>query len=305
MRFRACIGLLLSASSCATSTPSPEEPRGYEPRLANLQRAAALPWTDEGRCAVQEAVQPWAVVAERCFHALDHDRVEFHDTAGRCAVASAGAAVVGLGVCVLAAPEIVVGAVVVTGVVVVGVALKEALEAYELRRGRPQAIRKPRIRPETQSNPSKQRQEEKRPKPEPKGPDWPPLWPPGTAEQGRPECRPVPVKHLGGNALHDRCADRVPNNRFPGWDILVNGKSFDALQMTTRTLWEVKSGNVESYKPYVLQIEIEKQVKEAKRERALADACGYDFIIGVRSAAHKQLLESKDFSLKIIVMDWC
>ena len=136
MRFRACIALLLYVSACATSAPSPQEPAARDPRLANLQRAAALPWTDGGRCVVQEASQPWPVLAERCYHALDHERVEFHDTTGRCAVASAGAAAMGLGVCVLAAPEILVGAVVVTGIVVVGFAIKEALE--EERRSRPQ-----------------------------------------------------------------------------------------------------------------------------------------------------------------------
>jgi hypothetical protein len=70
------------------------------------------------------------VLAERCFYALHHDRIAFHDTTGRCAVASAGAAAVGLGVCVLAAPEVVVGAVIVAGVVVVGFAIKEALDTY-------------------------------------------------------------------------------------------------------------------------------------------------------------------------------
>ncbi len=119
MRPRACIALLLYVSACATSAPSPGEPAARDPRLANLQQAATLPWTDGGRCAVQEASEPWPVLAERCFHALDHDRIEFHDTTGRCAVASAGAAAVGLGVCVLAAPELVVGAVIVAGVVVV------------------------------------------------------------------------------------------------------------------------------------------------------------------------------------------
>ena len=132
MRFRACIALLLFLSACATSAPSPREPAARDPRLANLQRAAKLPWTDGGRCAVQEASEPWPVLVERCFHALDHDRIEFHDPTGRCAVASAGAAAVGVGFCVLAAPEIVVGAVIVVGVVVVGFVIKEALDAYEL-----------------------------------------------------------------------------------------------------------------------------------------------------------------------------
>ena len=98
MRLRACIALLLFVSACATTPPSPREPAARDPRLANLQRAATLPWTDGGRCAAQEASEPWPVLAERCFHALDHDRIEFHDNTGRCAVASAGTAAVGLGV---------------------------------------------------------------------------------------------------------------------------------------------------------------------------------------------------------------
>jgi hypothetical protein len=92
MRFRACIALLLFVSACATSAPSPGEPAARDPRLAHLQRAATLPWTDEGRCVVQAASLPWPVLVERCFHALDQDRMEFHDPTGRCAVASAGAA---------------------------------------------------------------------------------------------------------------------------------------------------------------------------------------------------------------------
>jgi hypothetical protein len=141
MRFRACIALLLYVSACATSAPSHRESAARDPRLANLQRAATLPWTDGGRCAVREASEPWPVLTERCFHVLDHDRIEFHDSTGRCAVASAGTAAVGLGVCVLAAPEFIVGAVVVAGVVVVGFAIKEALDAYELKGVDPEEVR--------------------------------------------------------------------------------------------------------------------------------------------------------------------
>jgi len=65
--------------------------------VANLRRAATLPWTDGGRCVVQEASQPWPVLAERCYQVLDHERVRFNDRTGRCAVASAGAAAVGVG----------------------------------------------------------------------------------------------------------------------------------------------------------------------------------------------------------------
>ena len=56
------------------------------------------------------------MLVEQCFQALDHDRLEFHDPTGRCAVASAGAAV-GVGLCVLAAPELIAGTVIIAGVV--------------------------------------------------------------------------------------------------------------------------------------------------------------------------------------------
>ena len=84
MRLRACISLLLYVSACATVEPGPDAPMDREPRYANLHRAAALPWTDGGQCVVREASQPWPALAERCYHALDHDRVEFHDLTGRC-----------------------------------------------------------------------------------------------------------------------------------------------------------------------------------------------------------------------------
>jgi hypothetical protein len=110
---------------------------------------------------------------------------------------------------------------------------------------------------------------------------------------------------LGGNDLHDTCADRVPQNDFSGWDVLVNGKHFDALQITTRTLWEVKTTAIEKYKPFVRRIELDKQVEEARRERELAAACGYDFVIGVRSEVHKKLLEGRLPGFNIVLMTWC
>jgi hypothetical protein len=308
MRLRACIALLLYVSACATSAPSPEEPVDWDPRLANLQRAAALPWTDGGRCVVQEASQPWPVLAERCFYALDHDRVEFHDLTGRCAVASAGAAAVGLGVCVLAAPEIIVGAVIVAGVVV-GFAIKEALDTYAEKRGLPQVRPAPETRPVPETKPAPPKPSPKRrPKPEPKGPDFPPVEPPETSERERNRCEPVPVPyHLGGNKLHNKCADRIPNNSFPGGDVFVNGKNFDALQLATRTLWEVKTDNFDTYTDDLQGIVVESQVEKLRHERALALACRFNFRVGVRSPAHKVALELADPELKglIEVMEWC
>jgi hypothetical protein len=248
------------------------------------------------------------VLAERCFHALDHDRIEFHDTTGRCAVASAGAAAVGVGLCVLAAPEIVVGTVIVAGVVVVGFVIKEALDAYELKWADSEDARPaPETRPVPETAPAPRKPSpKKRPKPEPEGPDFPPLEPPETSERDRSRCEPFPVPyHRGGNPLHDKCADRIPNSSFPSGDVFVNGKNFDALQLATRTLWEVKTDNFDTYPPELREFVLEDQVPKLQHERALALACGFAFKVGVRSAAHKAALLELDGTLDIVVMDCC
>jgi len=303
MRLQACIALLLFVSACATSAPSPRDPAAQDPRLANLQRAATLPWTDGGRCAVREASEPWPVLAERCFHALDHDRIEFHDTTGRCAVASAGAAALGVGVCVLAAPELVVGAVLVAGVVVVGFAIKESLDAYELSRGRSEARPTPETRPVPETAPTPPRPSpKKRPKPEPKGPDFPPVGPTEVTEQERRRrCEPVPVPHKGKDDAHDQCADQFPPNRYPGMDVLVGGVSFDALQVGVRVLWEIKTHQFETYAEFIQDKEIEKEMKQLNKQRKAAAACGYGFVIGVSTQAHKDALLDRDRSLDIVV----
>ncbi|RKH50189.1 hypothetical protein D7Y23_14360 [Corallococcus sp. AB050B] len=304
MRIRACIALLLLLSACAAPTPGLKRSTAQNRRIANLHRAAALPWRDQGRCAVHEASQPWPVLAERCFRALDHDRIRFHDPTGRCTVASADAAALGLGVCVLAAPEFVVGAVIVVGVVMVGVAIAEALDAYALKGMYPEETR-----PTSETEPIAQESSpDGAPNPDgaSSGRDWFPPVPPGLEPRDRPpECTPRRIPPKGGHPLHNKCADNIPANAFRGANVLVNGKAFDALQPATRTLWEVKTNDIETYNPFIRQTELDKQVGEAQRERALAAACGYDFVIGVRSEAHKALLELADFTLKVVVMEWC
>jgi hypothetical protein len=113
--------------------------------------------------------------------------------------------------------------------------------------------------------------------------------------------------HFGGNKLHDTCADRIPNNSFPGGDVFVNGKNFDALQLATHTLWEVKTDNFDTYPRDLRGFVIRDQVPKLLIERDLARACGFDFRVGVRSAAHKAALESVEPELEglIVIMDWC
>jgi hypothetical protein len=303
VRLRVYTALLLLLSACAATAPGPKETVARNPRLANLRRAAALPWKDKGRCVVQEAFNPWSVMVERCFHALDREKVLFKDPTGKCAVASAGAAAVGIGICVLAAPEIVVGAVVITGTVVVAIAIKEALDAYEFRGVRPENEGSV-LQTETSPPVSLSK---RRPKPEPSGQNWPPTQPPLPERERSPKCTPQRVRHLGGDGLHNTCADKVPLNSFSGWDVLVNGKHFDALQMHARVLWEIKTDNFDTYSIYLQRTVPEQQVPELRRERDLARACGFDFRAGVRNAAHKAALELADPDLDgvIVVMDRC
>jgi len=299
--------LLVWVTACATPTPRLQGRVSEQSRRANLQRAVALPWRDGGRCVVQESSHPWPIIAERCFHALDTEKVRFHDLHRRCPVASTDAATLKtvVGVCLLAQPELVVGVVVVVSAFVVALAIVEALDAYERQeRAREESTTRQRAKPAPVPRPTPVSDPEPSPKPGPPplGPD---VIPKNPDDPERPECKPVPVPHLGGNVSHNLCADTVPLNSFPGFDALVNGKHFDAVQLAERMLWEVKTDNFDAYAPYVQKIAAEKEAKEMERESALAAACGYSFWVGVKSAAHMKALLKQYPALNIVVMDWC
>ena len=75
--------------------------------------------------------------------------------------------------------------------------------------------------------------------------------PSALVEEDDPRCKPIPLpRHLGGHDSHNECADKMPNNSFPGGDVYVNGKNFDALQLVTRTLWEVKTDDFDKHSPH-------------------------------------------------------
>jgi len=302
-----CVALLLVLSACATTDVTPRKPLAPDRRVSNLRRAATLPWVDDGRCAVREASGEWPVLVDRCFHALDLERIRFRDVTGKCHVAQVGEAVMALevGACILAAPEIAGAVIIIGSAVVVAYAIHEALEAYE-RSSAPGRVKTEVRAPSSSGN---QPSANRRPVPEPKGGGdvFPPTPPDSPDPPNRDECIPRPVAPRGGDKLHNQCADDVPGNAFREVDVLVNGKAFDALQPLTRTLWEVKTDNFDMYSPALKKIVIEKEVMELRRELRLAQACGFAFRIGVRSAAHKAALERADKALEdlIVVMDWC
>nr|WP_141332058.1 DUF6310 domain-containing protein [Myxococcus sp. AB025B] len=298
MRFGACAVVVLLLSACATSAPGPREHTSRSPRLANLQRAASLPWMDQGRCAVREASQPWPLLAERCYRALDHERLEFRDTTGRCSVASTGAAAVALGLCVLAAPEIIVGTIIVLGVVVVAAAIHDALEVHELRHryaeeagdtsGATQALgaaegnRKPERNPEEQGA-------------------QPPVPPLPVGRSRHPHCEPVPVPRASKDVAHNACADSFPPNRYPGMDVSVNGIRFDALQVGARVLWEIKTHRFDTYNGFIQEQELAKELVQLSKERDTAIDCGYDFVVGVSTEAHRDALLKQDSNFTVVV----
>lgn len=171
------------------------------------------------------------------------------------------------------------------------------LPEQQIRELRPDA----QVAPAAESPDSPQQEPEATPEPAPdksapnKGP------PPALTTERRPECEPQPMPHLGGDELHNWCADTIPPNRFPGHDVLVNGKRFDALQVGVRVLWEIKTDRFDEYSLFLKEQVIRKQISELQRERELARACGYDFVVGVSSAEHLAALFDADATLKLVI----
>ncbi len=289
--------LLLLLAACATMEPSLEEWEEPSPRFANLQRAAQYPWTDDGHCVVREASNEWPVLAERCFHALDRDRVRFRDVTRRCAVASAPAAAAvpaAVALCIFASPAVVTGAVVVIGAVGVAAAIQEGIDAYQRNASRERA------KPTTQTRPAKEPLANRAPKPKgsPTGDILPPI---SSDPRERPECKPIPVRHAGEDVPHNECADKFPPNRYPGMDVLVGGKRFDALQVGVRVLWEIKTHRFDTYNDFIQLQTIRTEIEEFEEERDIAEACGYGFVIGVSTEAHREALLQRDRTLDIVV----
>jgi hypothetical protein len=182
----------------------------------------------------------------------------------------------------------------VIGTVVVAVAIQEGIEAYE------RSAARERVKPKPQSRPAKEPLANRTPTPEvSRTQDIFP--PPPETQQRRPSCEPIPVPRASKDEPHNECADTFPPNRFPGMDVSVGGIRFDALQVSVRVLWEIKTHQFDKYNAFVQKMEIDKEIKQIQKERALATACGYDFVVGVSTQAHKDALLKEDPFLKIVV----
>jgi Family of unknown function (DUF6310) len=94
---------------------------------------------------------------------------------------------------------------------------------------------------------------------------------------------------------------KFPPNRYPGNDVLVDGKRFDALQVGVRLLWEIKTDRFDTYNDFVRERAIRKEYPLIQEERGKAEACGYGFVVGVSTQAHKDALLAEDITLNIVV----
>jgi hypothetical protein len=84
-------------------------------------------------------------------------------------------------------------------------------------------------------------------------------------------------------------------------DVFVGGERFDALQVGVRVLWEIKTHRFDTYNAYIRGQEIEKELEQLRKERDAARACGYDFVVGVSTQAHKDALLRRDRAFNIVV----
>jgi hypothetical protein len=183
--------------------------------------------------------------------------------------------------------------VVVIGAVGVAAAIQEGIDAYKRNASRERA----KLR--TQPTPAEEPLANQTPKP--KGSPTGDIFPVPDSNPRRPECEAIPVKRASKDDPHNECADKFPPNRYPGRDVSVGGIRFDALQVGVRVLWEIKTHQFDKYNAFVQEMEIQKELKQLRKERAIAVACGYDFVVGVSTQAHKDALLAEDESLNIVV----
>ena len=132
---------------------------------------------------------------------------------------------------------------------------------------------------------------------------------PKTCEAKATDCKPVLIPRKGGDLhytrRHNRGADNVSAKHRAGQDVCINGKAFDGLMRDT--LWEVK-GHAWTYakiyqQPAMAKTILEQLVAELVAEKAIAEACGYKFKVGVCDAGLLAALSDAAPELVVEVID--
>nr|WP_233612434.1 DUF6310 domain-containing protein [Corallococcus sp. AB045] len=68
------------------------------------------------------------------------------------------------------------------------------------------------------------------------------------------------------------CADKIPGNSFPGFNVFINGKHHDALALPRRTLWEVTTDDFEKHSPRSRKFFVSMKLPELQREARRGEA---------------------------------
>jgi hypothetical protein len=107
------------------------------------------------------------------------------------------------------------------------------------------------------------------------------------ATAGDDICEPIDKGyHLGGDQIHNQCADSYPPNEFMGSDACVAGKNFDAISGGRTILWEVKSENYNNNNGFTRNRIIEGWLKDINDDMAVTKVtCAhrnfkYYFLVG-------------------------
>ena len=66
-------------------------------------------------------------------------------------------------------------------------------------------------------------------------------------------------------------------------------------------LWEIKTDRFDTHSQFLRMQVVNDQLEEFLEDRDIARACGYGFVVGVSSAAHKAALKERDDTLDIVV----
>jgi len=68
-----------------------------------------------------------------------------------------------------------------------------------------------------------------------------------------------------------------------------------------RVLWEIKTHRFDTYNDFIQRMTILEEVPLLQEERDIAEACGYDFVVGVSTQAHRLALLAQIPVLNVVV----
>ena len=98
-------------------------------------------------------------------------------------------------------------------------------------------------------------------------------------------CTVKPVPHIGGDPIHNACADFLPPNDYPGMAARVDGINFDAVSGGGEVLWEIKTNNLAASNAFVQMMILSRMRVELEEEQRTAFQCGYGFSLGAGDPA--------------------